>query len=69
MRVLGNIKYSFQLKFWVFESILCKANEKSQRTQCYNHGDNCEVWSHHLSHLLKKKEKEKRRKQWFWCKW
>lgn len=68
MHVLANIKSSFQLKFWAFESILCKANEKSKKTQCYNHGDNCEVWSHHLSHLPGKKKK-KRRKQWFWCKW
>jgi hypothetical protein len=54
MCVLTNIKSNLQLKFWAFESILCKANKKSQ---CYKNGDNCEVWSHHLSHLPKKKEK------------
>jgi hypothetical protein len=62
MCVLANIKSNLQPKFWAFESILCKANKKSQRTQCYKHADNCEVWLHHHSHLPTKKKKKKKEK-------
>jgi hypothetical protein len=63
MCVLANIKSNLQPKFWAFESILCKANKKSQRTQCYKHGDNGEVRSHHHSHLPRKKKKEKKKEK------